>query len=167
MNHRVNRTRPSSEFQNLGRQYFRGNTKNNPLMLASSRLNLDVDQDRNDESRNVENFEDGDCPALKPYYQRQLQAHHSYQTNRQKRFFYHGVNISSNKCWSWKTRGGLNLRNSIFNCPHMVSVTARLRGLWKVATWTEGQSRLVVNKLKTQDWKLHEYNFKYLYINDT
>ena len=34
-----------------------------------------------------------------------------------------------------------------------VSVAARLRGLWTIAPWAEGQTKLVDNKLKTQDWK--------------
>ena len=37
------------------------------------------------------------------------------------------------------------------------TVVARLRGLWTVAPWTEGHTRLNVNKLKTQDWKLHKH----------
>ena len=50
------------------------------------------------------------------------------------------------------------------------TVTARLQGLWTVAPWTEGHTRLVVYKFKTQDWKLHTHivqYFHYLYINDT
>ena len=57
---------PSSVVQNPDRRDFTGNTENTPLMLASSRLDLNVDQDTDDEIRNVENFEDGDFPALRP-----------------------------------------------------------------------------------------------------
>ena len=47
---------------------FTGNTENNPLMSASSRLDLNLEQGGNDETRNVENFEDGDFSAWKPNY---------------------------------------------------------------------------------------------------
>ena len=46
-------------------------------MSASSRLDLNINQDKNDETRNEENFEDGDFPALRPSYDRRAQAHHS------------------------------------------------------------------------------------------
>ena len=45
-------------------------------MTASSRADLNIDQDRNDETRNVENFEEGDFPALRPKYDRQVHTHH-------------------------------------------------------------------------------------------
>ena len=35
------------------------------------------------------------------------------------------------------------------------SVAARLRGLWAIAPWAGEHTRLSVNKLKTQEWKLH------------
>ena len=67
---------PSSVVQNPDRRDFTGNTENTPLMSASSRLDLNVDQDRNDDTRYVENFEDGEFPALKPCYDRRAHAHH-------------------------------------------------------------------------------------------
>ena len=57
--------RPYSVVQNLDRRDFLGNTDSTPLMLASSQLGLNTNQDRNDETRNEENFEDGDFPALR------------------------------------------------------------------------------------------------------
>ena len=46
-------------------------------MSASSRLDLNTNQDRNDETRNEENFEDGDFPVLRPNYDWRMQDHHS------------------------------------------------------------------------------------------
>ena len=43
-------------------------------MSASSRLDLNKNQDRNDETRNEKNFEDGDFPALRRIYYRRTQA---------------------------------------------------------------------------------------------
>ena len=68
---------PSSVVQKHDRRDFTGKTKNTPLMLASSRLDLNVDQYRNDETRNIENNEDGDFPALRPNYDRRAQVHHN------------------------------------------------------------------------------------------
>ena len=45
------------------------------LMLASSRISLNVDQDSDHEARNVEQFEDGDFLALRPHYDRRTHAH--------------------------------------------------------------------------------------------
>ena len=47
---------PSSVVQNPKQRDFTGNTENTSLMLAASQLNLNVDQDRDDWTRNVENF---------------------------------------------------------------------------------------------------------------
>ena len=55
---------------------FTGNTENTRLMSASSRLDLYMDQVRIDETRDIENFEDGDFPALKPKYDRRAHTHH-------------------------------------------------------------------------------------------
>ena len=54
---------PNSEIQNLDRRDFLGNADNTSLMSASSRLDLNTNQDRKDETRNEENFEDGNFPA--------------------------------------------------------------------------------------------------------
>ena len=69
---------PSSVVQNPYQRDFTGNTENNPLMSASSGIDLNVDLDRNDETRNVENFEDGDFPELRPNYDLRAHAHYSY-----------------------------------------------------------------------------------------
>ena len=60
---------PSSVVQNPGRRDFIGNTGNTPLMSTSSRIDLNFDQDRNYETSNVENFQDGDFPAFRPNYE--------------------------------------------------------------------------------------------------
>ena len=64
--------------QNPEQRDFTGNTKNIPLMSASSRININVDQDRNDETRSFENFEDDDFPALRPKYDRNAHAYHNF-----------------------------------------------------------------------------------------
>ena len=64
--------------QKLNQRDFSRNTENNPLMSASSRVDLNTDQDRNDETGNVENFEDGNFPSLRSSYDRQAHAHHSF-----------------------------------------------------------------------------------------
>ena len=45
-------------------------------MSASSRVDLNLDQDVSDETRNFENFGDGEFPAMKPIYGRQTHTHH-------------------------------------------------------------------------------------------
>ena len=69
---------PNSAVQNPDRRNFLGNTEDTPLMSASSRLDLNIDQDRIDETRDFENFEDGYIPALRPNYDLRAQAHHKY-----------------------------------------------------------------------------------------
>ena len=69
---------PSCVVRNLDQRYVTGTIENTPLMLASSRMILNIDQDRNDETRYVENFEDGDFPALRPNCDRQAHAHHNH-----------------------------------------------------------------------------------------
>ena len=59
---------PNSEFQNPDRQDNLGNTGNTPLVPTSSRLDLNTTQNRNDETRNEENSEDGNIPALRSNY---------------------------------------------------------------------------------------------------
>ena len=55
---------PNSMVQNLDQRDFSENTKNTSLISASSWVDSNIDQDRNDETRNVENFEDGDFPGV-------------------------------------------------------------------------------------------------------
>ena len=53
-----------------------GKLQNTPFMSASDRFILDNDINRNGETRNDEDFKDGDFPALKPNYDRREHAHH-------------------------------------------------------------------------------------------
>ena len=69
---------PNSDVQNPDRRDFLENAGNSPFMSASSRFDLNRNQDRNDETHNEENFEDGDFRALRPDYDWRAQAHHSF-----------------------------------------------------------------------------------------
>ena len=69
---------PSSVVQNPDQTDFTGITENPPLISAASRIDLNVDQDRNDETRKVKNFKDGDFSALRYNYERQAHAHHKW-----------------------------------------------------------------------------------------
>ena len=62
---------------------FTGSTENTPLMSASSRLDVNIHQNRIDETRDIEYFEDGDFPALRPNYDRRAHTHHIF-TSRKK-----------------------------------------------------------------------------------
>ena len=70
--------RPNSVDQNPGRRDFTGNTENIPLMSTSSQLDLNIDQDRIDETRDIDNFRDGDFAALEPNYDQRAQTHHTF-----------------------------------------------------------------------------------------
>ena len=67
---------PDSVVQNPDRKDFTGSTENTQLMSAASRLYLNFEQDRIDENRDFENFEDGVFPALKPIYDRKAHVHY-------------------------------------------------------------------------------------------
>ena len=67
----------NSEVQNPDRGNFLGSAGNTPLMSASSPLDLNTNQDRNVETRNEENFEDGDFSVLRPNYDRRAHTHRS------------------------------------------------------------------------------------------
>ena len=54
---------PNNEVQNPERRDLSGNACKSPLMSAFSRLDLNTNQDRIDETRIEENLEDGDFPA--------------------------------------------------------------------------------------------------------
>ena len=69
---------PNSEVQNLDQRVFLGNAGNNPLMSASRRLDINTKHDRNDGTRNEENFEDDDFPSIRPNYDWRAQAHHIF-----------------------------------------------------------------------------------------
>ena len=71
--------RPDCMVQLPDQRDFPWDTKNMPLMSACSRMDLNIDQDGNDETRTVKNFDDGDFPGLRPNYDRQGQTHHNYE----------------------------------------------------------------------------------------
>ena len=60
------RRKPCSTFQNHDRRDFTTNAENTPLMSASNGIDLNIDQDRNDETGFVGNFENGDFSVLRP-----------------------------------------------------------------------------------------------------
>ena len=64
---------PSSVVQNPDQRDLTGNTVNTPLMSASIRLDLNADRDRGEDTRNVQNFEDGVFPALHLNYDHRAQ----------------------------------------------------------------------------------------------
>ena len=68
---------PISTVQNPDENDFIGNTENTPLKSVWSRLDLNIDHYRIDETRDIESFEDGDFPALRLNNYRQAHAHHS------------------------------------------------------------------------------------------
>ena len=59
-----------------------GNNRKNPLMLACRLLDLNVEQDRNDGSQNVEDFEDGGFTTIKPTCDRRMHAHPTTRVSR-------------------------------------------------------------------------------------
>ena len=67
----------SSEVHKSDRRNFLENIRNNPFTSASSRLDLDNELVRNDETRNDVDFKDGDFPALKPNNGWREHAHHT------------------------------------------------------------------------------------------
>ena len=69
---------PSSMVHNPDQGDFSGNTEHTPLMLAPRRVDLNMDQAKYVETRNIENFEDDDFPAMRLNSDRQGHAHHTY-----------------------------------------------------------------------------------------
>ena len=67
---------PNSIVQNPDRRDFTGNTEKTPLRSASSRLDSNIEQDEIDETRDIDNSEDGDFPATRLNYDRRAHAHH-------------------------------------------------------------------------------------------
>ena len=59
---------PNNVVQNPDQGDFTLNTKETPVMSASSRIDLNVGYDRNDETRNIESLDDGDFPASTPNF---------------------------------------------------------------------------------------------------
>ena len=70
------RSGPNSLVQNPDQKDFTGNTKNTPLRSAFSRLDLNVEQDEKDETRDIDNSEDRDFPATRLRYDRRAHTHH-------------------------------------------------------------------------------------------
>ena len=68
---------PISDVQNPDRRDFLRNVGNTPLMSASSGLDINTNQNRNDETSNEEDFEDDEFPALRPSYDRRAPTRHS------------------------------------------------------------------------------------------
>ena len=85
----------NSTVQKTDRRDFIGNTENTPLKSASSWLDINLDQDRIDETRDIEIFEDGNFPALRPNYGRQAYTHHN---DRGMAVMENNMNIS---WWPW------------------------------------------------------------------
>ena len=56
--------RPWSMVQNLDQKDFTGNAEKTPRMSSSCGMDLNVDQDENDETGKVRNFEDGNWLAV-------------------------------------------------------------------------------------------------------
>ena len=64
-----------SEVLCFDRRDYSGNARNTPLMSTSSCLDLKTNQDRYDETRGEENFEDGIFPASRSKHDWRAQAH--------------------------------------------------------------------------------------------
>ena len=62
--------------QNPDWREFPSSTENIPLMFTSSRVDSSFDWDRNDETRNIEDFEDYEFPAYGPFYNQEAHTHH-------------------------------------------------------------------------------------------
>ena len=70
---------PNSSVQNPDRRDFTGKTEITPLRSASSRLDLNIEQDEIDDARDIYNTEDANFPATKLDYGRRAHAHHRVQ----------------------------------------------------------------------------------------
>ena len=66
----------NSDVQNSDRMDCTGKIKNTSLVSATSRLDLDAELNRKDETRNNVDFENGDILALNQNYDRGDYAHH-------------------------------------------------------------------------------------------
>ena len=65
-----------SSYTLIGELVFLQNAGKTLLMWASSRLDLNTNQNGNYETRNEVNFEEGNFPALGSNYDWRVQAHH-------------------------------------------------------------------------------------------
>ena len=62
--------------------FFSGNMEKFPLMTVSSRKHLDGDQNKNDETRDIESFKDGNFLAFRFNYHRQSHTHHKHNQGK-------------------------------------------------------------------------------------
>ena len=93
----------NSIVQHPDRRDFTRNTENTPLRSASSRLDLNIDQDIIDETRDIDNSEDGDFPATRLSYDQRAEAHYMVT----------GVGYHvHHKCWTFQFRTALIQRKS-------------------------------------------------------
>ena len=67
---------PNGIVENLDRGVFTGENKNTLIRSASNRLDLDIEQDEIDETRDIDNYEDDDFPAARLNYDRWAHTHH-------------------------------------------------------------------------------------------
>ena len=67
---------PISMVQNADQRDFTGNIEGTPLISASSRVYLNVNQDGIDDTHNVENFQAFDFPAVQPKCDWKAHTHH-------------------------------------------------------------------------------------------
>ena len=101
---------PNSVAQNPDQRGFSGNMEETPLTTASSRADLNIDQDGNDETCSVEHFEDGDVLTLRPNYERQSHTHHRLLWKRYsngKQIERCGSQCYQGWCWSSNNQSGL------------------------------------------------------------
>ena len=68
---------PKSIVRKPDRRDFSGKTNNTPLRLASSHLDLNIEQDGMDETRDIDNSEDVDFSATRLKYDRKAHADHN------------------------------------------------------------------------------------------
>ena len=69
----------NSVVQNQDPKGFSASMEDTLLMMASSRTDLNINRNRNDEARFSENFEDGDFLVLWSNYELQTHAHHNFK----------------------------------------------------------------------------------------
>ena len=74
-----------SVVQSLDQIDFPGSMDDTPLMMASSRTDLNVNQNSNDETLNSENLEDGDSPSSRSNFDWHPHTHHNSKFERHMR----------------------------------------------------------------------------------
>ena len=86
---------PNSVVQNPDQRDFSSNMENTPPMMASSRADVSFDHDRNDETHNVENFEDCNFSVLRLNGDRQPNSHHIYRKRKCSPTSYDSITTTS------------------------------------------------------------------------